>query len=91
MLCLAYSDDQQNERGRAAYARRRCPSVVRVAAAQPPHVFGGGGDESPLLPPDPSPPLPSSLFRGRKKKRLPLVAKTRGARGSGNGWCDQRR
>jgi len=56
-VCLAYSDDQQNERGRAAYARRRCPSMVRVAAAQPPHVFGGE-ETSPLS----SPPIPPLLY-----------------------------
>jgi len=69
---LAYSDDQQNERGRAAYARRRCPSVVRVAAAQPPHVFGGE-ETSPLS----SPPIPPLLY--------PLLC-SEGGRRRGSRW-----
>lgn len=68
---LAYSDDQQNERGRVAYAPRRCPSVVRVAAAQPPHVFGGGR----RVPSPPPRSLPSStLFSvpGEEEEEAPV-------------------
>jgi hypothetical protein len=53
-VCLAYSDDQQNERGRAAYAPRRCPSVVRLRRLS--RRMSSGGDESPL------PPIPSSTL-----------------------------